>query len=125
MIYKDVCCVHLATVVTGAYPYRRYLGISMFRVNQALAAELKDRNPSFPNVSLPAIYIENVHLNSPAEKAGLHSGDIIVAINGKRVSKTRDIYDALENSDSSISLLIARGSERLNVNVMPEVLNQP
>ena len=41
------------------------------------------------------LWIERVIPESPAEKAGLLPGDQFIAVEGKEISKVKDIHDAL------------------------------
>ena len=52
----------------------------------------------------------------------MRPGDIVVSINGRRVSKTRDVYSALESTDKTLVLQVARGQEFVNITVVPEII---
>jgi predicted metalloprotease with PDZ domain len=72
---------------------RRYLG-----------ATIEDRNPG--------LVIKSVHPDSPAEKAGLKPGDLLIAINGKslRSASTRDFKQHIADarSNGKLWMIIAR-----------------
>ena len=53
---------------------------------------LSNTNGQFPN----GAYIVNVEAGSPAEKAGLKPGDILVELNGEVISNTSDLMNGLE-----------------------------
>ena len=56
---------------------------------------------------------------SPAQQAGLHAGDIIVAVNGKQISDGDDLASALlsQQPGTRVSLTIVRGSQQQTVSV--------
>ena len=68
------------------------------------------------------ILIESVRENSPAAKAGLKAGDIIVEVDGKAVKGQTDLVRALsEKKEGDVSLTIIRDRSRQTVRVTPEV----
>jgi aminopeptidase YwaD len=67
-----------------------------------------------------------VRPGSPAEKAGLKAGDIIVEVAGKTV---RNIYDYTAilselQPDKPVPFVILRGNERLTITVVPEAVSR-
>jgi len=68
------------------------------------------------------LLINNVRENSPAAKAGLKAGDVIVEIEGKEVKRTPDLIRALnEKKEGDVSLTIVRDRNRQTVRVTPEI----
>ena len=65
--------------------------------------------------------VVSVATDSPAERGGIHTGDLIVAIGGQPVSSVDDIHRFLSEGliGQSVSLTIVRGKERLDVEVTP------
>ncbi len=58
---------------------------------------------------------------APARKAGIQSGDVIVAINNASIHQFSDIQKAVFFSDGSpLSVRLKRGGDELSVNVVPE-----
>ncbi len=57
------------------------------------------------------LLISNVLKDSPAERAGLVRGDILLKIEGKETNTIRDVYDSLENrrAGEKITLVIRHG----------------
>jgi len=71
--------------------------------------------------------IEEVLPNSPAKKAGIQEGDIIVKIDGKPVESASDVRDALSELDSPkpIQLDLLREGKPMQITVTPEKRDFP
>ncbi len=86
---------------------RSYLGIRIEELTPAAAAELQ-----LPPRS--GVYVRDVIAESPAEKAGLRTNDVIVEFAGQRVRGPRDLQDVVEvepiGSDQPLKIL-RRGTE--------------
>jgi len=60
--------------------------------------------------------------DSPAEKAGLRKGDLILEIDGKRVQTWDDVRKMIIDSrEETLNVIIEREGERLSLKVEPEV----
>ena len=72
-----------------------------------------------------AILIVSFEQNSPAQKAGLREGDLVVGFDGQPVSGIDDLHKLLtgERAGKTATIEIIRGTERLNVNVVPQSTN--
>lgn len=93
-----------------------WLGISTQTVDYTLAEGFD------LDVDYGAI-VNYVYDDSPAEKAGLRDGDIIVKVNGKKVTGSDDLIDAIEDAGvgSELSLTVIRdGSEQTFSAVLTE-----
>lgn len=97
---------------------RQYIGVTMLTLTQSIITELKLRDPSFPDVT-HGILIHRVILGSPASRAGMLPGDIVVEINGVKVHTSEEIYQAVRNSDK-ITMMVQRGDEMLRLRMTPE-----
>ncbi len=64
----------------------------------------------------------SVEENSPAKRAGLRDGDIIVALEGKPVAGVDDLHRVLTDVrvDVSCSLTVLRRTEKLELKIVPE-----
>ena len=58
-----------------------------------------------------------VEESSPAERAGIREGDLIVAAGGRDIADADDLWDALESAGGSLSLEILRGEQRMGIEV--------
>lgn len=97
---------------------RRYIGVMMLTLTQSIIAELKLRDPTFPDVT-HGILIHRVILGSPANRAGMLPGDVVVEINGVKVYTSEEIYQAVRSSDK-ITMVVQRGQELLQLQMTPE-----
>lgn len=65
--------------------------------------------------------IGNIVENSPAQAAGLHSGDTVLSINGETITTWNDLSDAIKSSVGTLTLQIERSGSVEFVNVVPKV----
>jgi serine protease Do len=67
------------------------------------------------------LLIDQVIENSPAAKAGLKAGDVIIEVDGKSVDSTLDLMKAVnEKKEGDITLTIIRNRDRQTIKVTPE-----
>lgn len=65
--------------------------------------------------------ISEVRENSPAAKAGLKAGDIVVEVEGKAIKGDGDLVRAIrEKKDGDVTLTVVRDGNRQTVKVTPE-----
>ncbi len=69
------------------------------------------------------LLINDVRENSPAAKAGLKAGDVIVEIEGREVKEILDLMRAIgEKKEGGVSLTFIRDKNRQTVSVTPETV---
>ena len=69
------------------------------------------------------LLVTSVRENSPAAKAGLKAGDVIIEIEGKKIGETLDLIRVLnEKKEGEAALTIVREKHRQTFRVMPETL---
>jgi len=69
------------------------------------------------------IIIDKVIPNSPAEQAGLKSGDLIIKLNGKYVFDTVDMTDTIKKGET-ITLEILRDGKTEEIAIFPKLTDQ-
>lgn len=102
----------------GVESKRRYIGVMMLTLSPSIISELKMRDHSFPDVT-HGILIHRVITGSPAHRAGMFPGDIVLEINASKVKSSEEMYAAVRTSDT-INLLVQRGPERIHLHLTPE-----
>ncbi|HDZ12129.1 MAG TPA: PDZ domain-containing protein [Bacteroidetes bacterium] len=69
--------------------------------------------------STNGVIVTNVQKNSPAKRAGILVGDIILAINGQKIRKTQDIWTIFTNMDAKagdvLKLTIYRKGRKIEI----------
>jgi serine protease Do len=91
---------------------RAYLGVAIQPVTQPLADQFKVKVHE-------GVLVTEVQPNTPAAKAGLKSGDIILDFAGKAVSNPRELQSLVEmtNVGGSQSLAVLRDGKRMTLSV--------
>ena len=76
---------------------------------------------SFEGVPMPgSIKIDSVAENSPAQQADIQAGDILLAINGQKVTEvTSAIAIIKENLDKPVELLVERNGKQVTLTATP------
>jgi S1-C subfamily serine protease len=64
--------------------------------------------------------------NSPAQRAGLREGDVIIALEGQPVAGVDDLHRVLSDVHAGVraELSVLRGTERLRLGIVPEETGQ-
>ncbi|NJL90672.1 MAG: PDZ domain-containing protein [Coleofasciculaceae cyanobacterium SM2_1_6] len=97
-----------------------YLGVQMLDITP----EMKQRVNSEPDAPVKltvdrGVLLMEIVANSPAQKAGLRSGDVITKVNNQTVSNSTEVRRAVEKSKigTNLTLEIIRGNQTQNVAV--------
>ncbi|CAH8495404.1 unnamed protein product [Schistosoma turkestanicum] len=93
--------------------HRRYLGLVMRTLTPELAFELSFRG-GHHFMELNGVLIQAVLRNSPAQRAGLRAGDVIVAIDGLPITNAQQVYTATESREQ-LTITIVRQGKRITI----------
>ena len=69
-------------------------------------------------------FIEDVVRNSPAAKAGLLADDLIVYVDGEKITSIKELHDLIDHAQpgTTVKLEIRRGDRLMNVDIKLEPL---
>lgn len=91
-----------------------YIGVDLNTIDGQLATYfgMKDREGAL---------VTEVEKDSPAEKAGLKAGDVILSVGDKQVESRSDVQKIVRRSDSedTLALTVLRDKREMKVNVVP------
>ncbi|HQU81792.1 MAG TPA: PDZ domain-containing protein [Pyrinomonadaceae bacterium] len=94
----------------------RQIGVSVSELTKQLAENLGVAGGK-------GLLVETVKENSPAAKAGLKAGDVIVEADGKEIKNSIELIRALnEKKEGDVNLTIVRDKNRQTINVSPETV---
>ena len=102
-----------------------YLGVQLISLNPKIAREHnKDPNSLVQLPERSGALIQSVIPNSPAEKAGLKRGDLVIAAENILVDEPKTLLDEVEKSQiGKVFLLnVLRNNKELTINIKPEPL---
>ena len=102
-----------------------YLGVQLISLNAKIAKEHNNDPNSL--VQLPersGALIQSVVPNSPAEKAGLKRGDLVIAAEDILIQEPKALLDEVEKAKIGkvFPLKILRNNQEIKVNIKPEAL---
>ncbi|KTG02093.1 hypothetical protein cypCar_00025973 [Cyprinus carpio] len=103
-------------------PKKRFIGIKMVTLTENLVQGLKWYNSDFPDIG-SGILVHEVVPDSPAQKGGLETGDVIVKLNGLPLVNTGELQEAIQE-DMPLLLEVRRGNDDLLFNIEPNILMQ-
>jgi S1-C subfamily serine protease len=95
---------------------RSYIGV------EAQTAPLHRRLVRFYDLaSESGVFVMSIDDGSPAQKAGVREGDVIVALDGKSVAGVDDLHRLLTDARAGVrnTLTVLRHTEKLELNVIP------
>ncbi|KAL8151371.1 hypothetical protein V2J09_021179 [Rumex salicifolius] len=73
---------------------RPWLGLKLIDLNEMIIAQLKDRDPKFPNVDR-GVLVPMVTPGSPADRAGFRPGDVVINFDGRPVRGIKEIIEIM------------------------------
>ena len=102
-----------------------YLGVQLISLNAKIAKEHNNDPNSL--VQLPersGALIQSVVPNSPAERAGLKRGDLVIAAEDILINEPKALLDEVEKAKIGkvFPLKIVRNNQEIKVNIKPEAL---
>jgi Do/DeqQ family serine protease len=86
-----------------------FAGARVANLSPALAEELR------LDASSEGVVVVDVADGSAAESLGFRPGDVVLAVNGERIARTRDLERAAGEASRQWNITILRGGQQLNV----------
>ena len=80
--------------------------------------QLLKEQKGFADYRIPFV-VDSVMKKMPADEAGLRPGDMVVAVNGKPMSRSEVPVTFHNNPDKALDLTIVRGSDTVNQKISP------
>lgn len=106
-------------LMNNGHVVRPYLGVGVFDKESAA------RQGYQLNVDA-GVYVQNVTLNGPADKAGIRRGDIILEISGTKVNTIAELRAAIaeHNVGDMITIVYARDGEKITADTVLKEMPQ-
>lgn len=108
------------TLARGEKVPHPYIGVQMITLTPDLAKQNNsDPNSAFFIPETQGVLVMRILPDTPAEKAGLRRGDVIVSINDKPITEASQLQLMVENSglNANLKLKILRGDRTLQLSV--------
>lgn len=108
------------TLASGKEVPHPFVGIEMRDITPDLAKRFnQDPNSTFTIPEVNGVFVVRVLPNTPADRAGIRRGDVIVEVDGQRVTQGVAIQNRVENSGvgKSLKFKVQRGNQSLMLNV--------
>jgi serine protease Do len=102
----------IARLGRGEAPTRRRLGVA---VAPPHVARRMRRSVGLPDAT--GLLVRAVEPESPAARAGLERGDLLVELDGKPLERIDDLYAVLDANADAIDLKALRGSDERSVRI--------
>jgi S1-C subfamily serine protease len=109
-----------AQLVRGEKVIHPYLGVQMTTLTPEMAQENnRDPNSAYAVPEVSGVIVLRVLPNTPAAKAGLHRGDVIVQVDDRAVTTAGQLQDLVENSHvgQALQLKVRRGNQTQQIAV--------
>lgn len=104
------------------------VGGETYRIGIALQPLNEDSESDAADDAKQGLKIESVMEGTPAEKAGLKEGDVIVTVNAKAISKVSDLMDAVQEAgknDKEVTVELTRDDKTMKIEVKPTKMKSP
>ncbi|MGL4884565.1 MAG: HhoA/HhoB/HtrA family serine endopeptidase [Waterburya sp.] len=110
-----------ASLAAGKQVPHPYVGVQMRTLTPELAQQ-SNQNPNAPFLipEVNGVLVVQVLPNTPAEKAGLRLGDVIVAIDDQAITSAEQLQTFVENSglNKNLQFTVKRGDRTLKLRVV-------
>jgi S1-C subfamily serine protease len=108
------------TLAAGQKVPHPYVGIQMVSITSEMARENnKDPNSTLLIPEVDGVLVARVLPSTPAERAGIRRGDVIIKIDGQPLKEASELQSIVENAgiDHNLRFTIVRGNQNLELTV--------
>lgn len=114
-------------LITKGQVTHPYLGVLMTDLTPELRDQINRSNVGFQVNQTTGVLIVRVAENSPAARAGLRPGDVLISINGNAVQNTEQVQKTIEGAqlNNPLPMTVQRNDRSVAVNVRPTQLPPP
>ena len=108
------------TLAAGKKVPHPYIGIQMLTLTPEIAKENnQDPNSYFFVPEIEGVLVVRVMPDTPAEQAGIRRGDVIVSVDGNKVTDASQLQAIVENSqiNQNLQFKVQRGDRLIKLNV--------
>lgn len=110
---------HDGNSLVFAFGNSRRIGINTMQLTKQLA-------DYFGVADGKGVLVTSVAEESPAAKAGIKAGDVIIAVDGEKVESAGDVTTGLnKRKEGDVSLTLIRNKSQMNVTVTPKAAERP
>ncbi|MEM9274900.1 MAG: HhoA/HhoB/HtrA family serine endopeptidase [Cyanobacteria bacterium P01_F01_bin.143] len=98
-----------------------YVGVQMITLTPEIAQQSNsDPNSPFIIPEIDGVLVIRVLPNTPAARAGIRRGDVIVNVDGKEITDANQLQNVVENSglNQSLNFQIFRGDQQIQLDVV-------
>ena len=97
-------------------------GVSSSRRIGVTSTELSEQLADFFGVKdKHGVLVQTVSENSPASKAGIKAGDVIIEVDGEKIEQVSDLSRAIgRKEEGDVKITLVRNKSQMTVNVTPE-----
>ncbi|KAM8866782.1 LOW QUALITY PROTEIN: serine protease HTRA1A-like [Synchiropus picturatus] len=97
---------------------KRYIGVRMLQLTPSVIQDLKGRSSEFPDVSA-GVYVYEVVPGAAASLGGIINHDVIISINGRPVSTTQEVSEAVQRG-GALTVVVRRKQTAITLMITPE-----
>ena len=113
------------TLAAGKQVPHPYIGVQMITLTPEIAQQNnQDPNSYFLVPEIEGVLVVRVMPNTPAEKAGIRRGDVIISVDDNKITDAAQLQSLVENSNinQNLQFKVQRGDGLIKLSVKPTQL---
>jgi S1-C subfamily serine protease len=101
----------IAQLITQGHVTRPYLGVGTLTLSPAIAAQLNLNNDK-------GVVLTDIARGSPADRAGLQQGDVVIAMDGKPITNDAELRQVIQSHKigDQIQVAVIRDGKQMTIN---------